>query len=159
MESKYNQALEFATKKHEGQFRTGGLPYITHPVAVAEWLKNKGYDEKYIITGLFHDLLEDTDAKEEEILNIGGLEVLEAVKILTKYDGYIMDEYVSKIKNHPIARVVKAADRIHNLKCAVVCDEKFRKRYIVETLNYYTDLDDEIIDLVKRLSDSINNEI
>ena len=35
----YEKALEFATKKHLGQFRVGGKPYITHPVAVAQILK------------------------------------------------------------------------------------------------------------------------
>ena len=85
---KYFQALAYATKKHEGQLRIGGLPYITHPLAVAEWLIARGYGEEYIITGFFHDLLEDTDATEQEIAKIGGQKVLEAVKLLTKYKDY-----------------------------------------------------------------------
>lgn len=64
-------ALAFAAKKHEGQFRIGGLPYITHPVAVAGIVKEKGGDTDAVITALFHDLLEDTDATEEEILSFG----------------------------------------------------------------------------------------
>ena len=77
------EALNFAAQKHEGQYRIGGQPYITHPKEVAEMLGRQGYDIDYQIAGLFHDLLEDTDADEAEIESIGGKEVLEAVKRLT----------------------------------------------------------------------------
>ena len=66
-------ALEFAKEKHKGQKRIGGDDYITHPIAVCEIVKNQGFDVSYQIAALFHDLLEDTDATEEEILNINGL--------------------------------------------------------------------------------------
>ena len=62
------KAIEFASKKHKGQKRIGGDDYITHPIAVYEMVKEKGYGEDYLITALFHDLLEDTDAIESEIL-------------------------------------------------------------------------------------------
>ena len=61
-------ALEFAKAKHKGQKRIGGDDYITHPIAVCEIVKSQGLDENYQIAALFHDLLEDTDATEEEIL-------------------------------------------------------------------------------------------
>ena len=69
MTESYKLALEFAKAKHKGQKRIGGDDYITHPIAVSEIVKNQGFDEIYQITALFHDLLEDTDATEEEILN------------------------------------------------------------------------------------------
>lgn len=138
---KYFQALAYATKKHEGQLRIGGLPYITHPLAVAEWLIERGYGEEYIITGFFHDLLEDTDATEQEIAKIGGQKVLEAVKLLTKYKDYKMSEYVLNLKKNAIAKAVKTADWIHNLKCVLECDEQFKRRCILETLDYYINLD------------------
>ena len=62
------QALAFATEKHKGQKRIGGEDYITHPVAVCEKVKNLGFGEDYQITALFHDLFEDTNATEKEIL-------------------------------------------------------------------------------------------
>ena len=80
-------ALEFAKEKHKGQKRIGGDDYITHPIAVAEIVKNEGFDESYQIAALFHDLLEDTDSTEEDILKYGSLEILEAVKLLTKEKG------------------------------------------------------------------------
>jgi (p)ppGpp synthase/HD superfamily hydrolase len=123
MTEKYLKALEFATQKHKGQLRKGGLDYITHPIAGANILKEKGYGEEEQIVGLFHDLLEDTDATEEQILAIGGERVLAAVKLLTKKKGYQMAEYIAGIKSDPLAKIVKAADRLHNLRCAVVCDK------------------------------------
>jgi (p)ppGpp synthase/HD superfamily hydrolase len=65
VEDMYREALEYAKKKHEGQFRIGGAPFITHPIAVAEILQKDGYQTEYQIAGIFHDLLEDTDALEQ----------------------------------------------------------------------------------------------
>ncbi len=83
-------AYQYAEEKHRGQYRKGGEPYITHPLAVAKILREKGFGIDYQITALFHDLLEDTDASEEMIEKLGGKNVLKAVKLLTKSDGYNM---------------------------------------------------------------------
>lgn len=151
-----NAALKYAAQKHNGQFRKGGLPYITHPSNVAELLRHKGYDIDYQITGLFHDLLEDTDASEEEIEKIGGSQVLTAVKLLTKHEGYIMADYVSAIKENPIAKAVKAADRLDNLRSAVVTDQNFKRRYILESIDWYMDFDPEIPIAVRELADTLD---
>ena len=148
-------ALEFAKAKHKGQKRIGGDDYITHPMAVLEIIKNQGFDETYQIAALFHDLLEDTDATEEEILEYGNQEILEAVNVLTKKKGYDMTEYVSAIKQNPIAFAVKAADRLHNLQCAIITDEEFKRKYILETVDWYLDFSLEIRKAVKRLAESL----
>ena len=154
----YNKALDYATRKHAGQFRKEGIPYITHPIAVAEILKEQGFSEEYLIAGLFHDLLEDTDATEEEILALGGKDVLEAVKLLTKTEGYVMSEYIQNIKANPIAFKVKAADRLHNLRCAVYADEKFRRKYIKESFEWYTDFDTAIPVAIAALEKTLTND-
>ena len=148
-------ALEYATEKHKGQKRIGGDDYITHPIAVCEIIKSQGFDESYQITALFHDLLEDTDATEEEILKYGSKEILEAVKLLTKKKGFDMAEYVGAISTNEIARAVKAADRLHNLRCAIVTDEEFKRKYILETIDWYMDFSPEIREAVKNLAESI----
>lgn len=148
-------ALRFAKAKHQGQKRIGGGDYITHPIAVCEIVKSQGFDESYQITALFHDLLEDTDATEEEILKYGGPQVLESVKLLTKEKGYNMAEYISGIKKNPMAFAVKAADRLHNLQCAVLTDEAFKQKYILETVDWYMDFSLEIRKAVKRLAQSL----
>lgn len=152
---KFKEAYKYAEEKHKGQYRKGGEPYITHPATVAEILKEKGFDINYQITALFHDLLEDTDASEEEIERIGGKDVLEAVKLLTKSDGYIMSEYVAGIKSNPIAFAVKGADRLHNLRSAVVTDTNFKIRYIRESIDWYLDFCPEIKEEVDKLANTI----
>ena len=148
-------ALRFAKEKHKGQKRIGGDDYITHPIAVSEIVKSQGLDENYQIAALFHDLLEDTDATEEEILKYGNQEILEAVTLLTKKKGYDMAEYVSSIKQNPIAFAVKTADRLHNLNCAIVTDEEFKRKYILETVDWYLDFSVDIRKAVKRLAESL----
>ena len=148
-------ALEFAKAKHKGQKRIGGDDYITHPIAVSEIVKNQGFDENYQITALFHDLLEDTDATDAEILKYGSPEILEAVNLLTKKKGYDMSEYIGAIRRNPIAFTVKTADRLHNLQCATVASEKFKRKYILETVNWYMDFSPEIQKAVKRLVQSL----
>ncbi len=156
---RYNEALKFAAQKHEGQFRIGGKPYITHPGAVAEYLLEAGYNEDYQITGLFHDLLEDTDATEDEILKYGGEAVLEAVKLLTKTEGYVMEDYVKGIRENPMAFAVKGADRLHNLRCAVCTDDSFKARYIIESKKWYMEFNSEIPKAVEHLRKSMDNPI
>ena len=153
---RFQAALDFATQKHQGQFRTGGFAYITHPLDVAAILRDKGYGLDYQIAGLFHDLLEDTDATEKEIEALGGKEILEAVKLLTKQKGYIMSDYIAGIRKNPMAFAVKAADRLHNLRCALVCDADFKRRYILESIDWYLDFDPEIPKAVKVLSDTLD---
>ena len=158
MSSKCKEALAFATIKHEGQTRTGGKPYITHPVAVAEIVEKRGFGEEYVIAGLFHDLLEDTDATDGEILALSSEEVLTAVKLLTKTKGYVMSEYMAGIVANPIAREVKAADRLHNLSCAHECSEEFKVRYIKESIDWYLDLSPDIAKVTRELIATLNDE-
>ena len=158
-EQLFLKALEFTIIKHDGQYRVGGLPYVTHPMSVSELVRSAGYGIEYRITGLFHDLLEDTDATEDEIRNLGGEKVLEAVKLLTKKKGYIMSEYVAGIRSNPIAFVVKGADRLHNLRSAFDTDEDFRRRYILETIDWYLDFHDAIPMAVKKLSETLSTPL
>lgn len=152
------RALVFATEKHKGQKRIGGDDYITHPIAVCEAVRAQGYGEDYQIAALFHDLLEDTDATEEELLQFCDREILEAVKLLTKKKGYDMAEYVGAIKQNGIALAVKAADRLHNLQCALVTGNEFKRKYISETLEWYLDFSPEIKSAVKILADSLDTK-
>ncbi len=154
-----DRALNFARKKHKGQFRIGGDEYITHPIAVCEIVKEKGFNTDYQITALFHDLLEDTDATCEEILEYGNEEILTAVKLLTKQKGYDMAEYIKAIKENDIAVAVKGADRLHNLRCAGVASTEFKRKYILETVDWYLDFSPEIRVAVKELAHSLETPL
>ena len=150
------RALEFATLKHKGQKRIGGDDYITHPIAVYEIVKKQGYGEDFQITALFHDLLEDTNATEKEILEYGNQNVLTAVKLLTKIKGYDMQTYIEGIKGNQIAFIVKSADRLHNLQCALATGVEFKRKYILETVDWYLDFSIDIKKAVKNLAESLD---
>lgn len=158
-EERYDNALRFAAEKHKGQFRIGGAEYITHPMAVAEIVKRQGYGIDVQIAALFHDLLEDTDATESEILFYGNAEILKAVKLLTKQKGYDMAEYVAGIRQNEMAFAVKAADRLHNLRCALVTDTEFKRKYIFETVDWYLNFSPEIPKAVKKLAESLDTPL
>ena len=135
----YEKAYEFAKEKHGTQKRIGGAPYITHPVAVA-------------------DLLEDTNATEDEIRSIAGEEVLQAVKLLTKEKGYDMQTYVTRIRQNPIAYAVKGADRLHNLRTASCTSRHFRQKYITETETWYLSFRPDIPQEVEKLKQTLAAE-
>lgn len=134
------KCIEFIKIKHAGQKRKQGTPYYTHPLAVSNHLKEKGFGEEYQVTGLFHDLLEDTDCTENEILELSNENVLEAVKLLTKTEGYIMSEYIGNIAKNNMAKMVKLADRIHNLSELKYTSKEFKDTYIKETQEWFIDL-------------------
>lgn len=154
----YDKALKYMRRKHRKQTRVGTdkkgnpIPYSKHPEKVAKIIREKGFGMEYIITALFHDLKEDTNATRRKIIKLSNERVYEAVVLLTKppkpknYKTDLevrrkyMNEYFGKIKNNHIAHMVKLADRIHNLKESFMQDEKFIRKYIVETEEYFIDL-------------------
>ena len=78
--------------------RRSGKPKYTHPYNVAAYLYHKGYSREYIITALFHDVLEDTKYTKEDIR-----------KILQQY----VEKYPNAIntdKQEFIDRVINAVD-------------------------------------------------
>lgn len=152
------KALEYAAKKHKGQKRIGGEDYIIHPIAVSKIVKDWGYGAEYQITALFHDLLEDTDATEDEILALSNSEVLEAVKLLTKKKPCNMNSYIAGIKRNKIAFVVKGADRLHNIRSAYCTSRRFRKKYVKETNDYYIDFTPEIKPAINELEKSLDKQ-
>ena len=55
-----------------------------------------------------------------------------------------------------MAKAVKAADRLHNLQCAVVTDARFKQRYIQESMEWYMDFSPEIPKAVKDLAATLD---
>ncbi|WP_229502890.1 HD domain-containing protein [Malacoplasma iowae] len=125
------KAYDFAYRKHGTQTRKSGEPYIVHPLEVAITLTEWKMDKDTIITGLLHDVLEDTDCEESEIESRFGSKVLEMVLAVTKVsklseenrtrenlenanNEYLIKVMMSVTKDlRPI--MVKIADRMHNM--------------------------------------------
>ena len=135
-----SDAIEYIKLKHKNQKRKQGTPYYEHPIAVCNLLKEKNFSEEYQIVGLFHDLLEDTNTSYDEILSLTNKKIADAVMLLTKKSGYNMVEYIANIKQNEIARMVKLADRIHNLSETHLTSEEFKNRYIKETEEWFIEL-------------------
>lgn len=108
-----------------------------------------------------HDLLEDTDTTYDEILKISNIEIAEAVRLVTKEKGYNMFEYMDRIKKNEMAKMVKLADRIHNLSEVHLASARFQDKYIRETEQWFIDLargtvfEQELKDILQRFKTGI----
>jgi GTP pyrophosphokinase len=71
---KIRYAYYVAEKAHSGQVRKSGLPYILHPVAVAEILVDLGMDDNTICAALLHDVVEDSEMSLEQMRDLPSTE-------------------------------------------------------------------------------------
>jgi len=62
------EAIIYATVMHQGKVRKfNGIPYILHPMEVAQILSTMTEDAEIITAGILHDIVEDTDGTLAEI--------------------------------------------------------------------------------------------
>ncbi|WP_163434286.1 HD domain-containing protein, partial [Escherichia coli] len=74
------KAFIVARDAHEGQTRSSGEPYITHPVAVACILADMRLDHQTLMAALLHDVIEDTPATFKDIETLFGSTVADLVE-------------------------------------------------------------------------------
>ena len=79
-------AYRFADEAHLGQIRNGGLPYITHPIAVAQQCAEWKLDAQALMAALLHDAIEDCGVTKPELIERFGAPVAELVDGLTKLE-------------------------------------------------------------------------
>ncbi|NBK93534.1 bifunctional (p)ppGpp synthetase/guanosine-3',5'-bis(diphosphate) 3'-pyrophosphohydrolase [bacterium 1XD21-13] len=73
-------AIIFATKAHSGTTRKGtNVPYIVHPIEAAAIVSAMTDDEEVIAAAVLHDVLEDTEATEDDLLARFGRRITELV--------------------------------------------------------------------------------
>ena len=104
-------AMKIAYNKHHNQLDKAGIPYIYHPIHIAEQM----HSEETTCVALLHDVIEDTDTTIDDLRSAHFPEsVLSALELMTHTSEVPYLEYVQRIKTNPIARAVKIADLKHN---------------------------------------------
>ena len=104
------KAMIIAYNAHYGQKDKSGLPYIHHPLHLAEQMSS----EETCIVALLHDVVEDTDITFDNLKNEFSDEIIKALELLTHDKSVDYFEYIKKLKSNPIAKIVKIADLRHN---------------------------------------------
>ena len=124
------KAIKVAYEAHKDQYDKAGVPYINHPLHLAESMD----DEYTTIAALLHDVVEDTDITLDDLAKEFPKEVIDALKLLTHQKSIPYMDYVAKIKTNDIAKAVKIADLKHNsdltrLDCITDKDIERIKKY------------------------------
>jgi len=122
--AKILKALRFSSEKHKDQRRKGaeGLPYINHPIDVAETLWSVGgvRDVDVIVAAILHDTVEDTTTTPAELEELFGPIVRSLVQEVTD------DKSLPKVERKRLqvehaphlsagAKQIKLADKISNI--------------------------------------------
>ena len=170
-----NKAYNFALDAHQNQKRDEGVPYIIHPVAVANILTELKLDSATITTGLLHDTIEDTNVTYETVKKEFGEEVANLVDGVTKISA-LEDRASNNSKAENFRKLilatskdirvllVKLADRLHNMRTIHFLKDKEKMiRKAKETMEIYAPLADRmgmnrIRDELEDLSFSILNK-
>ena len=107
-----NRAIEIAVAAHRGQTDKAGRPYILHPL----WLMQQFEDEDAMIVSILHDVVEDSAFTLADLSSEGfAPDVVRAIDAISRRVDESYEEYVSRVRAHPVARRVKLADLEHNM--------------------------------------------
>ena len=122
------KAYHYADDKHKGQVRKSGEAYIIHPLNVAYILATIELDENTICAALLHDVVEDTEATQQDIINEFGQEIADMVDGVTKLKRLqqhttVQEQQVEDYRKMFLAMgkdirviLIKLADRLHNMR-------------------------------------------
>ena len=145
------KAYNYAKEAHSNQKRASGEPYFIHPCAVALILMELGLDAPTVAAALFHDVIEDTPATEEDIKREFGDEVLELVSGVTKLDKIVFKSqeqeeaenfrkiFVAMAKDIRVI-IIKMADRLHNMRSLNFLSPERQQKMARETLDIFAPL-------------------
>ena len=134
-------ASKIAYKAHEGQTDKAGVPYIFHPIHIAEQMDS----EESCVVALLHDVIEDSDITLEILSKYFNDDIIAALRVLTKKenDDYVM--YIKRVKTNKLAAKVKIKDLEHNRDLTRLDEvtDKDRKRSLKywEAIRYLEDIE------------------
>ena len=166
------EALKFASKRHEGQFRKfGNISYMEHPKEVAFILLAivECIDSEILAAAVLHDVVEDTyhgnmEAGLTDVERKFGRRVKELVDELTIKEElrkkYSKKEYLVYTMNRMSndALMIKLADRYHNVEGLLDPEVPidFIRWYWEETIHIIDHLDREFTATHDMLLSNIN---
>ena len=103
----FERALTLASVRHAGQKDKGGAPYVMHVIRVMMGVNSS--DEK--LAALLHDLLEDTETTEKELLEYGfAPHTVELVKLLSRAENEDYMDYIRRLSVEKSAVLIKLSD-------------------------------------------------
>ena len=149
--SAIREAYALAEEAHSGQRRASGEEFVTHAVEVATILAGLGLDTDAVVSGLVHDVVEDTSVDLDEIDRRFGKGVATIVDGVTKISRVEFHSHTEKqVENYrklllsmaKDARVilVKLADRLHNMRTLNALTEHQQNSIALETREIYAPL-------------------
>lgn len=146
----FERAYEFAREAHAGQKRKSGEDYITHPLAVADYLGNHLHmDVSTVVAGVLHDVPEDTQRTLDEIRKNFGEKVAFLVAGVTKVGQIKLRDqkepnYIETLRKMFLAMaadirvvIIKLADRRHSMLTLQHLPPEKQLRIARETLEVY----------------------
>ncbi len=142
------RAYYYAEQAHDGQYRRTGEDYVTHPLAVAEILREMHMDHQSLIAAMLHDVIEDTGVTKEAIQGqfgetvanlVDGVSKLNQIEFSTRAEAQAENFQKMALAMAKDIRVilVKIADRLHNMRTLEVLSPDKQKRVSRETLEIY----------------------
>ena len=142
------RAYYYAEQAHEGQERSSGDPYITHPLAVAKILSKMQMDHHSLMAAMLHDVIEDTGISKAALADQFGdtvAELVDGVSKLTHIEFASREEEQARnFEKMAMAMakdirviMVKLADRLHNMRTLGPLKVPKRRRVARETLDIY----------------------
>ena len=147
--SMVEKAYNIAHDAHKDQKRKSGEPYIIHPLCVAIILADLELDKETIVSGILHDVVEDTVMTIDEITEQFGSEVALLVDGVTKLTqlSWSMDKVEIQAENLrkmflAMAKdirviLIKLADRLHNMRTLQYMTPEKQREKARETMDIY----------------------
>ena len=143
-------AFALAHEAHKDQYRRSGLPYIVHPIAVAQIVAAElELGPNPVIAALLHDVVEDTDYTLEYIKERFGEDVAHLVDIVTKrkIERQVNSKQVENFRQllesmqyDVRAVLIKLADRLHNMRTLESMKPAKQMKIAGETEYFYAPL-------------------